>query len=92
MHYTTLTRFLSLAGVGYGQAIATWAVVTYYVSLMALTVFYFFASFSTVLPWSVCGPLASETCVDKTKNTTVLAETLGLNVTQLTSSAEDYFR
>lgn len=79
-------------GVGYGQAFATWAVVTYYVSLMGLTVFYFFASFSSVLPWSTCGVLAAVTCVDKTKNATELAESLGMNKSNLTSAAEEYFR
>lgn len=78
-------------GVGYGQAFATWAVVTYYVSLMGLTVFYFFASFSSVLPWSQCGDWASEVCIDRTKNVTELAEAMGKNVSEFTSAAEDYF-
>lgn len=34
--------------------IATMAVLTYYVSIMALTVYYFFLSFQTTLPWSHC--------------------------------------
>ncbi|KAK4305035.1 hypothetical protein Pmani_023058 [Petrolisthes manimaculis] len=78
-------------GVGYGQAFATWCVVTYYVSLMALTVYYFFASFSSVLPWSMCGDWSSITCVDSTTNRTVLEEALGVNATSLTSAAEEYF-
>ena len=41
-------------GIGYGQAMSTWFVVTYYCCLMALTTFYFFASFSPTLPWTVC--------------------------------------
>ena len=86
------THFLFPPGVGYGQAFATWAVVTYYVSLMALTVFYFFASFSSVLPWSVCGTWATELCIDKTKNVTELAETMGRNVSEFTSAAEEYFK
>lgn len=79
-------------GVGYGQAFATWAVVTYYVSLMGLTVFYFFASFSSVLPWSSCGTWASELCIDSTKNVTELAEEMGRNASEFTTSAEEYFR
>ncbi|XP_042205816.1 sodium-dependent nutrient amino acid transporter 1-like isoform X2 [Homarus americanus] len=78
-------------GVGYGQAIATWAVVTYYVSLMGLTVYYFFASFSPVLPWSVCGSWSTSICVDASTNVTVLEETLGVKATNLTSAAEEYF-
>ncbi|XP_050737440.1 sodium-dependent nutrient amino acid transporter 1-like [Eriocheir sinensis] len=55
----------AVKGVGYGQIIATWAVVTYYCALMALTVFYFVMSFNKVLPWSVCDEAwADENCVD----------------------------
>ncbi|XP_047480647.1 sodium-dependent nutrient amino acid transporter 1-like isoform X2 [Penaeus chinensis] len=75
-------------GVGYGQAVATWAVVTYYVSLMALTVFYFFGSFSSVLPWSVCPPDVQLDCVSKDDNVTAL----GLNVSTVVSSADEYFK
>ncbi|CAL4097561.1 unnamed protein product [Meganyctiphanes norvegica] len=58
-------------GIGYGQAVATWSVVTYYVSLMAITVYYFFASFQRNLPWSVCGDWANHTdCVEPTGNST----------------------
>ena len=71
-------------GVGYGQMIATWSVVTYYVSLMALTIYYFFASFSKVLPWSVCGELASDSCVD---SSTEHANKTG----PVTSASEEYF-
>ncbi|ODN04846.1 Sodium-dependent nutrient amino acid transporter 1 [Orchesella cincta] len=41
-------------GVGYGSMIATMAVLTYYVSIMALTVYYFIASFQKNLPWANC--------------------------------------
>ncbi|XP_064091113.1 sodium-dependent nutrient amino acid transporter 1-like [Macrobrachium nipponense] len=78
-------------GVGFGQAIATWAVVTYYVSLMGLTVYYFFASFSGTLPWSQCGNWSSNYCVDSTMNSTVVANSLGVNTTKLVTSAEEYF-
>ncbi|KAK8728554.1 hypothetical protein OTU49_009013 [Cherax quadricarinatus] len=78
-------------GVGYGQAIATWAVVTYYVSLMGLTVYYFFASFTSELPWSVCGKWSSITCVDSNTTANELAAKLGVNATSLTSAAEEYF-
>ncbi|XP_045133885.1 sodium-dependent nutrient amino acid transporter 1-like isoform X1 [Portunus trituberculatus] len=71
-------------GIGYGQALSTWAVSTFYVSLMALCLFYFFASFSSVLPWAVCGPWASSGCVPVHTNTTLPdgQETI--------SSAEEY--
>ncbi|KAK7082702.1 hypothetical protein SK128_013748 [Halocaridina rubra] len=78
-------------GVGYGQAIAVFSVTTYYVSLMGLFVYYLFASFKRVLPWSVCGSWASETCVDAYTNKTYLETTLGVNASELTSSSEEFF-
>jgi SNF family Na+-dependent transporter len=39
-------------GVGYGSMIGTICVVSYYCSIMAATVFYFFASFAKELPWT----------------------------------------
>ncbi|XP_068205011.1 sodium-dependent nutrient amino acid transporter 1-like [Palaemon carinicauda] len=78
-------------GVGFGQAIATWAVVTYYVSLMGLTVYYFFASFSSTLPWSLCGNWSTALCVDYTKNSSLVAVSQNVNATSLVTSAEDYF-
>ena len=63
---------LYLTGVGYGQALATWCVVTYYVSLMALTVFYFFASFLPVLPWATCPADYNDKCFDSTSNASVI--------------------
>ncbi|XP_041452157.1 sodium-dependent nutrient amino acid transporter 1 [Drosophila obscura] len=41
-------------GVGYGQAFATICIITYYSSLLALTLYYLFVSFQSVLPWSYC--------------------------------------
>lgn len=53
-------------GVGTGQLIASICVITYYSSLVALTVYYFFASFASLLPWSVCLPEWGSQCVDST--------------------------
>ncbi|XP_035705905.1 sodium-dependent nutrient amino acid transporter 1 isoform X1 [Folsomia candida] len=41
-------------GIGYGAAFGSSCVLSFYVALMALTVFYFCQSFQSVLPWSVC--------------------------------------
>ncbi|MCL4127741.1 UNVERIFIED_CONTAM: hypothetical protein GTU68_014491 [Idotea baltica] len=71
-------------GVGYGQAIATWCVVTYYVSLMALTIFYFFSSFTSVLPWSSC-PANITNCIDHTTNISTI------NINTSISAAETFF-
>ncbi|CAL4164006.1 unnamed protein product, partial [Meganyctiphanes norvegica] len=49
----------AMQGIGYGQAMATWVVLTYYVSIMAVAAYYFFASFQSVLPWAVCGDWAN---------------------------------
>ncbi|XP_030370820.1 sodium-dependent nutrient amino acid transporter 1 isoform X1 [Scaptodrosophila lebanonensis] len=43
-----------LKGVAAGQVLATTASITYYSSIMALTLRFLFASFSAVLPWSYC--------------------------------------
>ncbi|XP_069966834.1 sodium-dependent nutrient amino acid transporter 1 isoform X1 [Bactrocera oleae] len=41
-------------GVGIGQAIATFAVLTYYSALIAVTIYYFIVSFQSPLPWAYC--------------------------------------
>ncbi|XP_059478116.1 sodium-dependent nutrient amino acid transporter 1 isoform X3 [Neocloeon triangulifer] len=45
----------ALKGVGIGQLVSTTGVFTYYCSIMAITMFYFFASFTAELPWARCG-------------------------------------
>ncbi|CAL8123743.1 unnamed protein product [Orchesella dallaii] len=60
-------------GVGYGAMVGTGCVVSFYVSLMALTCFYFFASFNSVLPWAQCDPVwAGEAACEP--NSTYLTE------------------
>ncbi|XP_068201394.1 sodium-dependent nutrient amino acid transporter 1-like isoform X2 [Palaemon carinicauda] len=75
----------AVKGVGIGQLVGNWSVVTYYCSLMALCVFYFIQSFSSVLPWSVCDyeNWADENCVDASGNMTFT------NTSQ--SSSEQYY-
>jgi solute carrier family 6 (neurotransmitter transporter, glycine) member 5/9 len=46
----------ALRGVGLGQVISTGYIATYYSSIMAITLRYFFDSFQTNLPWSSCKP------------------------------------
>ncbi|XP_042205154.1 sodium-dependent nutrient amino acid transporter 1-like isoform X2 [Homarus americanus] len=72
-------------GVGYGQMIATWSVVTYYCAIMGMTVFYFLMSFNKVLPWSFCDydSWADENCVDAAGNFSFSNES--------ESSSEQYF-
>lgn len=43
-----------LKGVAIGQQLGVLFIVTYYTSLIALTLFYMIKSFSATLPWSYC--------------------------------------
>lgn len=49
-----LTTIPILKGVGIAQQIGTTCIVTYYCSLIALTLFYMIKSFAAELPWSNC--------------------------------------
>ncbi|XP_050723346.1 sodium-dependent nutrient amino acid transporter 1-like [Eriocheir sinensis] len=69
-------------GIGYGQLLINWFVSTYYASLMAFCIFFFFASFNQELPWASCGLWASEACMDAATNVTMLQGG--------TSAAEEY--
>ncbi|XP_071444225.1 sodium-dependent nutrient amino acid transporter 1-like [Hetaerina americana] len=57
----------AMKGIGYGQIISIICVVTYYCSLMGLTVFYFAASFQSELPWAKCRPEWND-CFDSVRN------------------------
>lgn len=74
-----------MRGIGYGQVFAVGVLLTYYASLLALTVRYFVASFASVLPWSLCKEEWGDTCIDSTtKNITNIT-------TKVSTSAEWYF-
>ncbi|PNF16937.1 Sodium-dependent nutrient amino acid transporter 1 [Cryptotermes secundus] len=78
----------ALKGLGFGQMFCTVLVLTYYCSLMALTVFYFFQSFAADLPWSTCDR-DWDMCSDSKKtegNNSIVAD-----VTNYKSSSELYF-
>ncbi|XP_067006228.2 sodium-dependent nutrient amino acid transporter 1 [Anabrus simplex] len=91
----------ALKGMGFGQVFATAMVLTYYCALMALTVFYFFASFTAELPWSRCGDWSGDNCLDSVNdgNTSLANKTLEImarlnltgNDTKIQSSSELYF-
>ncbi|XP_017077178.1 sodium-dependent nutrient amino acid transporter 1 isoform X2 [Drosophila eugracilis] len=51
-----------LKGVAMGQVLATAASITYYSSIMALTLRFLLASFSYELPWSCCWPKWGSDC------------------------------
>ncbi|XP_037953510.1 sodium-dependent nutrient amino acid transporter 1-like isoform X2 [Teleopsis dalmanni] len=54
-----------LKGVTAGQVLATTASITYYSSIMALTLRFLIASFSKVLPWSFCRSEWGDICLDE---------------------------
>lgn len=54
----------AMRGIGVGQVICTIIVLSYYVSLMGLTIRYFLASFNDPLPWSQCMDAWNTSCVD----------------------------
>lgn len=77
-----------MRGIGYGQLFAVAALLSYYASLLALTVRYFLASFKSVLPWSECLAEWGDTCID---STTKMSDAVRANGTSLRPSAEFYF-
>ncbi|KAJ9576849.1 hypothetical protein L9F63_006623, partial [Diploptera punctata] len=77
----------ALKGLGYGQIFATTLVLTYYCSLMALTVFYLYNSFASELPWSTCDPSWTD-CFHSKKGENSSQMT---NRTGMKSSSELYF-
>ncbi|XP_060827893.1 sodium-dependent nutrient amino acid transporter 1-like [Bombus pascuorum] len=86
----------AFAGVGWSQFCSNVAVMTYYSSLMALTLFFLIASFSAELPWARCREEWADYCVDSSQK----IDSESVNVSMLTkllyekerrSSAELYF-
>ncbi|CAH2106398.1 unnamed protein product [Euphydryas editha] len=74
----------AMKGIGYAQALACGYILSYYVSIIALCLYYLAMSFNATLPWSVCDP-EWENCVPSglTENVTLTPNS--------TSSAELYF-
>lgn len=90
-HTSFLKSVCFSSGIGVGQILSTVCVITYYTSLIALTIYYFIASLAKELPWSTCWEEWGPDCVDSRpkllSNITTNAED---NVRQL-SSSEIYF-
>lgn len=75
-----------MKGVAIGQQIGTTCIVTYYCSLIALTLFYMIKSFSAQLPWAECWPSWNDVkCIDAKSNIAMA------NRTGAVSSSELYF-
>jgi solute carrier family 6 (neurotransmitter transporter, glycine) member 5/9 len=75
----------AMRGVGVGQIISISMIATYYSSIMAIALKYFYDSFSSVLPWSYCWE-GWGSCINATDGS---VESLTNNVTK--SSATIYY-
>lgn len=78
----------AMRGIGVGQTVAIFTVITYYASVLAVTLRYLVASFNPELPWAKCDPTWPD-CVDSSRLGSIA---LGPNVTQPKTSADLYFR
>ncbi|XP_055624083.1 sodium-dependent nutrient amino acid transporter 1-like [Toxorhynchites rutilus septentrionalis] len=76
-----------MRGIGVGQTIAIFTVITYYAAVLAITFRYLVASFSLELPWGKCDPEWVD-CVDSS----FIGMASAGNRTQIQTSAELYFR
>ena len=83
-------------GIGFGQLIACIYVLSYYSTLIAIAIYYFFASFSKTLPWTKCDPDIhsvidgiKEICKEELDETNSTVNQLPQNL-KLTLSREHY--
>lgn len=77
----------AIKGVAIGQMVATACIESYYVFLVALSMFYMFKSFSAELPWSKCWLSWTEPCLDSSSMTVQS----GNRTVNASSSSELYF-
>lgn len=54
VQFTALLSFSSVAGIGYAICIIALYVSFYYNTIIAWALFYFYSSFSSILPWTNC--------------------------------------
>ncbi|XP_052235205.1 sodium- and chloride-dependent glycine transporter 1-like [Dreissena polymorpha] len=89
----------ALKGLGYSMVIVSALISFYYNVIIAVCVYFFFASMTRTLPWSYCDPVwASCDCRDRTMNRSdpnpwnfSRTECLNFNFTKAKSPSEDYF-
>ncbi|KAL0841252.1 hypothetical protein ABMA28_014978 [Loxostege sticticalis] len=74
----------AMKGTGYAQALTCGYILSYYVSIIALCLYYFAMSFQSTLPWAVCDP-SWEDCVPSDPNHNITP------TENSTSSAELFF-
>ncbi|CAG9786164.1 unnamed protein product [Diatraea saccharalis] len=75
----------AMKGTGYAQALTCGYILSYYVSIIALCLFYFAMSFNATLPWAVCDEAWTEPCLPSQPNPDFIPPE------NATSSAELYF-
>lgn len=89
VHFLFYSLFLTFLGVGYAQVISTGIVATYYVTIMAITLHYFFNSFKAILPWTECLPEWGATCTPSSRDTAF--KYVKQSLVNRSSSAELYY-
>lgn len=75
-----------MKGIGYASLLVVCYITLYYATIIAYSVFYFFASFSTILPWAKCkNEWNSDHCIERiTENNYTIEKTV--------SAAEEYYK
>ncbi|CAK1547194.1 unnamed protein product [Leptosia nina] len=74
----------AMKGTGYAQALGTGSILSYYVSIIGLCLYYLAMSFTSTLPWAICQP-EWENCVPSGETENINNTANGI------SSAEYYF-
>ncbi|XP_076183506.1 sodium-dependent nutrient amino acid transporter 1 [Ptiloglossa arizonensis] len=89
----------AFVGVGWAQFCSNVALMTYYSSLMGLTLFFLIASFSAELPWAKCREELGNYCVDSARMLNISSESTnviegtrseGVNMFNLLVTDEQY--
>lgn len=77
-------------GIGYGSALASFIVVTYYSSVMGTTFYYLFQSFRNPLPWTVCDPAwaGQEICENAQK---IMKANKSITLREIVNLPQEYF-
>ena len=89
-----LFTYFSFVGIGIAMCVITGIVCIYYNMVIAYTLFYFFASFNKVMPWSGCDNYwNTDTCtINKAGNDSMNATfNLALNDTNATRPSQEFW-
>lgn len=91
LYYIYINAYVCMyVGVGYGHAFGTISIITYYSSLIALTLYYMIASFQSILPWAYCRDEWMPLCVDSMPTATH-RPSINVSHEKLHTSSELYF-